>query len=68
MYISGSLTILLDHRDFRLESILEFIEINCEVVSIEEGYVLFMVNCDIRIVSGVVHTGSESPQERLGVV
>ena len=59
---------LLDHRDFRLKSVLEFIEIDCEVVNIEEDYVLFIVNCNIKIVSGVVHTGSESPQERLGVV
>ena len=34
----------------------------------EEGYVPFMVNCDIGMISGVVHTRGESPQERLGVV
>ena len=66
--ITGSGWSVFNNRDFRLESILEFIEIDCEVVDMEEGYVPFMVNCDIGMISGVVHTRGESPQERLGVV
>ena len=37
-------------RNFRLESTLEFIKINCKVTDIEEGYVLFRMDYDVWII------------------
>ena len=41
---------LLGHKDFRLEDTLEFIEIDCKVPGIEEGYVVFRVDCNVQII------------------
>jgi len=47
VYISILLAIMLGHRNFRLKGTLEFINIDCKVIDIEEGHVMFRVDCDI---------------------
>jgi len=47
VYISISLAIILGYRNFRLESTLESIDIDCKVIDVEGGYVMFRVDCNI---------------------
>jgi len=42
---------LLGYKDLKLEDTLKFIEINCEVIGIEKGYIAFRVDYDIQIIS-----------------
>ena len=49
-YISRLLVMLLNWEYFRLESTLEFIKIDCEVVGIEGDYVTFRIDYDIQMV------------------
>ena len=41
---------LLGYKDLKLEDILEFVEINCKVIGIGKGRIVFRVDYDIQII------------------